>query len=99
MQILFISDEAQILNFLSGVQAEAMMLKGNVEVAGISENSAVTVICSGESMQYTGTILSIDTSYSPASDGKWLGLKFMVRRNAPAQQPRVNRDDQRPADA
>jgi len=99
MQILFISDEAQILNFLSGVQAEAIMLKGNVEVAGMAENSVVTVICSGESMQYTGTIVSIDTSYSPASDGKWLALKFMVRRNAPSQPLPISRDDQRPLDA
>jgi hypothetical protein len=98
MQILFISDEAQILNFLSGFQAEAIMLKGNVEVTGISENSMVTVICSGESMHYTGTILSIDTPYSPAADGKWLSLKFMVRRNAFAQPLPFNRD-QRPADA
>lgn len=98
MQILFISDESQILNFLSGVHAEAIMLKGSVEVSGISEDSMVTVICSGESMHYTGTIVSIDTSHSPAADGKWLSLKFMVRRNAPAQALPVNRD-QRPADA
>jgi hypothetical protein len=98
MQILFISEEVQIINFLSGLQAEAMMLKGNVEVSGISENSTVTVICSGESAHYTGTIVSIDTSYAAATDGTWLALKFIVRRNGPMA-PLTSEQSQRPADA
>jgi hypothetical protein len=98
MQILFISDEVQIINFLSGLQAEAIMPKGNVEVAGVAENSAVTVICSGESLHYPGTIVSIDSTYSTSSDGKWLALKFIVRRTG-ASIPLVPSQDRRPADA
>ena len=98
MQILFISDEIQIINFLSGLQAEAIMPKGNVEIAGISENSTVTIICSGESFHYTGTIVSIDSSYSAAADGKWLALKFIVRRTG-AGIPYAISQDHRPADA
>ena len=82
MQILFISDEAQILKFLSGLQAEAMMAQGDVKVSGLSEESVVTVICSGESAHYQGTITKIDGGYqSLSADGKWLGVRFMVRRN------------------
>jgi hypothetical protein len=82
MQILFISEEAQVINFLSGLQAEAMMPQGNVEISGMAEESVVTVICSGGSAHYQGTITKIDTGYKPMSaDGKWLGVKIMVRRN------------------
>ena len=82
MQILFISDDAQVLNFLSGLQAEAMMPQGNVEISGMSEDSFVTVICSGASTHYLGTITRIDSGYeSLSADGKWLGVKIMVRRN------------------
>jgi len=82
MQLLFISDEAQVIRFLSGYQAEAMMPQGNVEVSGLSQDSLVTVICSGASTHYKGTITRIDTGYQPTrGDSKWLGLKFMVRRN------------------
>lgn len=98
MQLLFISDEAQIINFLSGMQAEAIMPRGNVEVSGISENSVVTIICSGESMHYSGTIISINASYSPAADGTWLALKFIVRRNAP-NVPLMSSQNQHPAEA
>lgn len=99
MQILFISDEIQIINFLSGLQAEAIMPKGNVEIAGIAENSTVTIICSGESLHYTGTIVSIDSGYpATASDGKWLALKFLVRRTGSGM-PLSPQYDQRPADA
>ena len=81
MQILFISEEAQVNKFLSGLQAEAMMPQGNVEISGMSEESVVTVICSGGA-QYQGTITKIDGGYQPQSaDGKWLGVKIMVRRN------------------
>lgn len=83
MQILFISEEAQVLKFLSGLQAEAMMAQGDVNVAGISEENTVTVICSGESAHYPGTITKIDNGYqSFSADGKWLGMKIMVRRNS-----------------
>jgi hypothetical protein len=82
MQILFISEETQVLKFLSGLQAEAVMAQGDVKVAGISEENMVTVICSGESAHYPGTITKIDTGYQTLSaDGKWLGMKIMVRRN------------------
>ena len=81
MQVLFISDEAQVLNFLSGLQAEAMMPEGNVEITGIAQDSAVTVICSGVNMHYNGTITRIDSGYQSIGDSKWLGVKFMVRRN------------------
>lgn len=98
MQIVFISEEIQILNFLSGLQAEAIMPIGSVEINGIAENSFVTVICSGESAHYTGTIVSIDRTYSYGSDGKWLSLKFLVRRNG-ATIARETHQDRRPADA
>lgn len=82
MQILFISEEAQVNKFLSGFQAEAMMPDGNVEISGVSEDNLVTVICSGGSTHYQGTITGIDSGYkTPSADGKWLGVKFMVRRN------------------
>ena len=82
MQILFISEEAQVLKFLSGLQAEAMMAQGDVNVSGISEENMVTVICSGESAHYPGVITKIDNGYqSLSADGKWLGMKIMVRRN------------------
>ena len=85
MQVLFISDEAQVIKFLSGLQAEAMMPQGNVEITGISQDSMVTVICSGASTHYKGTITRIDSSYQPMSgDGKWLDVKFLVRRNNPS---------------
>lgn len=98
MQILFISEESQILNFLSGLNAEAIMPLGSVEVHGVMENSAVTVICSGESLHYTGTIVNIDRDYSYGSDGTWLSLKFIVRRFGP-NIPREVPQDRRPADA
>jgi hypothetical protein len=82
MQILFISEEAQVHKFLSGLQAEAMMPQSNVEISGMSEDSVVTVICSGGSNHYLATITKITSGYQPQStDGKWLGVKFMVRRN------------------
>ena len=81
MQILFISDEAEILKFLSGSQAVAMMPHGNVEVSGLSEDTAVTVICSGEGTHYRGTITRIVSGYlADGHDGKWLSVRFMVRR-------------------
>lgn len=98
MQILFISEEVQILNFLSGLHAEAMMPIGSVEINGVAENSFVTVICSGENVHYTGTIVSIESAYSYESDGKWLSLRFIVRRNS-ASIPREAQHDRRPADA
>jgi hypothetical protein len=85
MQVLFISDEAQVVKFLSGLQAEAMMPQGNVEITGISQDSVVTVICSGASTHYKGTITRIDSCYQPMSgDGKWLDVRFLVRRNNPS---------------
>jgi hypothetical protein len=82
MQILFISEESQINRFLSGFQAEAMMPQGNVEISGMAEESMVTVICSGASAHYQGTITSINSNYqTPSADGKWLGVKFMVQMN------------------
>lgn len=81
MQILFIQEQAQILNFLSGLQAEAVMPTSMFEVRGLSENSSVTVICSGESDHYAGTIVSIDAGYPLDPEGKWLGVKFLVQRN------------------
>ncbi|HEY9490315.1 MAG TPA: hypothetical protein VIQ51_18390 [Chryseosolibacter sp.] len=98
MQILFISEEDQIFNFLSGLHAEAIMPTGNFDIAGMAENNSVTVICSGESVHYPAIILSIDNSYSPASDSKWLSLKFIVRRHG-ASVPLVPEQVQRPADA
>lgn len=83
MQILFISEESQVINFLSGFQAEAMMPQENMEITGMSEDGVVTVICSGASTHYLGTITRIDSGYQSmmSDDGKWLGVKFMVRRN------------------
>lgn len=83
MQILFISEEVQILKFLSGMQAEAIMpCQSNVEIMGLSQDSEVTVICSGASNHYHGTITKIDSGYQHMSlDGKWLGVKIMVRKN------------------
>lgn len=81
MQILFISDEAEILKFLSGAQAVAMMPRGNVEISGLSEDTGVTVICSGASTHYHGTITRIVSGYlTDSQDGKWLAVRFMVRR-------------------
>ena len=81
MQILFIREEREILNFLSGLHADAIMPNSNFEVRGLSENSFVTVICSGESEHYAGTIISIDRGYPSVPQGKWLGVKFRVQRN------------------
>jgi hypothetical protein len=83
MQILFISGEVQIGNFLSGLQAEAIVAEQQVEIAGLAEDSNVTVICSGGSNQYSGTITKIDSGYQHMSpDGKWLGVRIMVRKNS-----------------
>jgi hypothetical protein len=98
MQILFISDEVQIINFLSGLQAEAIMPRGDVEISGVAENSTVTIICSGESVHYTGTIVAIDSAYSQSTDEKWLALRFLVRRNAP-NLPLLPPQNQHPAEA
>jgi hypothetical protein len=83
MQILFISEEAQILNFLSGLQAEAIVTEqSNIQVTGIEQDSAVTVICSGGSNHYAGIITKIDSGYQHMSpEGKWLGVRIMVRKN------------------
>lgn len=83
MQILFISEKAQIVNFLAGQQAEAILpLQSNVEITGLSQDSVVTVICSGSSSSYTGMITKIDSGYQHMSrDGMWLGIKIMVRKN------------------
>lgn len=84
MQILFIQQEAEILKFLSGLQAEAMMPQGNVEISGMSEDTMVTVICSGGIAHYHGTITRIVSGYpSESADGTWLSVKFMVRRLSP----------------
>lgn len=100
MQILYIREEEQILNFLSGMQAEAIMPNSNFEVKGISENSFVTVICSGDYEQYTGTILGIDSGYLSYPQGKWLDLKFRVQRNeSGASTPLVPKSGPRPAEA
>lgn len=81
MQILFISKEAQVLKFLAGLQAEAMMPETSMEISGLSEESEVTVICSGGSSHYQGWITKIERSYEAVSaDGKWLNVKFLVRR-------------------
>jgi hypothetical protein len=74
------------------------MPTGSVELNGISANSFVTVICSGESANYLGTIIGIDHTYSYGSDGKWMSLKFIVRRSG-ANIPREAAFEQRPADA
>lgn len=83
MQILFISEKAQILKFLSGLQAEAIVpWQNNIEITALSQDSAVTVICSGGSNHYTGTITKIDSGYQHIRrDGKWFGVKIMVRKN------------------
>ena len=83
MQILFISEEAQILNFLSGLQVEAIVTEqSNIRVAGLGLDSAVTVICSGGSTHYAGTITKIDSGYQHMSpEGKWFGVRIMVRKN------------------
>lgn len=83
MQILFISGELQIFNFLSGQQAEAIVAEqSHVEVTGLEQDSTVTVICSGGSHQYSGTITKIDSGYQHMSpEGKWLGVRIMVRKN------------------
>mgnify|MGYP006179204071 CR=1 FL=1 len=81
MQILFISDEAEIRKFLSGLQATAMMPQGNVEISGMSEEAVVTVICSGTSTHYQATITRIVSGYpTGTTDGKWLAVRFLVRR-------------------
>ena len=79
MQILFISEESEIIKFLSGLQAEAIMAHGNVEVSGMPAQSMVTVICSGLNAHFYGTLIRVDNGY-PTGDGKWLSLKFQVRR-------------------
>ena len=100
MQILFIQDEAEILNFLSGLRAEALMPTSLFEVRGLSENSSVTVICSGESDHYSGTIVSIDADYAPDPKGKWLGVKFLVQRNDFGSSVQlIPKSGPRPADA
>ena len=100
MQILFIREEREILNFLSGLHAQAIMPNSNLEVRGLSENSFVTVICSGESEHYAGTIISIDSGYPSEPDGKWLGVKFLVQRNElGTSMPVVSKSGPRPADA
>jgi len=82
MQILFISEKEQVLKFLSGLQAEAMMPESNVEISGLSVESVVTVICSGASIHHQGTITKIEGSYQPVTPhSKWLGVKFLVRKN------------------
>jgi hypothetical protein len=81
MQILFIPKEAQVVKFLAGLQAEAMMPETSMEISALSEESEVTVICSGGSSHYQGWITKIERSYEPVSaDGKWLNVKFLVRR-------------------
>jgi hypothetical protein len=81
MQILFISKEAQVLKFLAGLQAEAIMPETSMEISALSEESEVTVICSGGSSHYQGWITKIERSFEPVSaDGKWLNVKFLVRR-------------------
>ena len=81
MQILFISEDAEIVKFLSGLQAEAMMPQGNIEISGMTEDSVVTVICSGASVHYQATITRIDNGYlAENTEEKWLAVKFLVRR-------------------
>ncbi len=82
MQIFFISEKGEILKFLSGLQAEAIVPRqNNVEITGLSQDSAVTVICSGGSNHYTATITKINSGYQHISrDGKWFGVKIMVRK-------------------
>ena len=100
MQLLYIREQAQILNFLSGMQAEAIMPNSNFEVNGITENSDVTVICSGDHEHYAGTIMSIDSGYPADAQGKWLDLKFRVQRNdAIARAPLMSKSGPRQAEA
>jgi hypothetical protein len=81
MQILFISEEAEVIKFLSGLQAVAMMPLGPFEVSGMSEDTTVTVVCTGTSAHYQGTITKISNGFlTESADGKWLGARFMVRR-------------------
>lgn len=85
MQILFIADETEAFKFLSGMQAKAMMPKGQIEISGSFEDTAVTVICTGSSTHFAATIARIDSGFQTHSkDLKWLGVNFIVRRiNAP----------------
>lgn len=100
MQLLFIREQAQIMNFLSGMQAEAIMPNSNFEVNGITENSDVTVICSGDHEPYAGTIVGIDSGYPADPQGRWLGLKFHVQRNdAIARAPLMSMSGPRQAEA
>lgn len=100
MQLLYIGEQAQIVKFLSGMQADAMMPDSNLEVKGISENSHVTVICSGDHEHYAGTIVSIDGGYLSYPQGKWLDLKFRVQRNeAGASAPLMSKSGPRPGEA
>ena len=100
MQLLYIREQAQILNFLSGMQAEAIMPNNNLEVKGLSDNSLVTVICSGENAHYAGTIVSVDSGYLSNPEGKWLDLKFRVQRNdAVVQAPFLPKSGPRQAEA
>lgn len=81
MQILFISDETEVFKFLSGMQAKAMMPQGQIEISGMSEDSVVTVICSGSSTHYPATIISINSGFQTQyKDLRWLGVNFLVRR-------------------
>ena len=81
MQLLYIREPSQILNFLSGMQADAIMPHSHFEVKGITENSDVTVICSGDHEHYAGTIISVDSGYPSSLQGKWFDLRFRVQRN------------------
>lgn len=100
MQILYIQEETQIINFLSGMEAEAIMPNSNMEVNGFVENSLVTVICSGDQEHYAGTILSVDSGYLSNPQGKWLDLRFLVQRNAfGVNAPLLPKSGQRPAEA
>ncbi len=100
MQILYIQDESQIINFLSGMQAEAIMPNSNLELKGYAGNDLVTVICSGDHEQYAGTILSVDSGYISHPQGQWLDLKFLVQRNVfGTSAPVLPTSGQRPAEA
>jgi len=100
MQILYIQEESQIINFLSGMLAEAIMPNSNMEFKGYAGNNLVTVICSGDHEQYPGTILSVDSGYLSHPQGQWLDLKFLVQRNDfGTNAPLLPRSGQRPAEA
>ncbi|HEU5146005.1 MAG TPA: hypothetical protein VFT90_04785 [Chryseosolibacter sp.] len=100
MQLLYIREQAQIANFLSGMHADAIMPNSNFEVDGITENSDVTVICSGDYEHYAGTIISIDSGYLSHPSGKWLDLKFRVQRNdSIARAPMMSKSGPRQAEA